>query len=272
MRKLIQWMLTLMVCTILAIAAWIYYPKFKINQMKEQAVTVASSNQQTYLDYFRSLEKENLHHLALGDSIITGIGAENEENFIDHFSKKLEDQTSKNVLTHNEGVPGITSTQLNALVQKGTFDRQMKEADLITINVGGNDILQTMEGMNYRKVFQSFDSMQSTFIQNLTDIARKIRESNQEATIIFLEMYNPLKQSHELYSVADQLLPKWNVKIYELANSLEYTLVMETTKVINSSQLQYLSPDGVHPNSLGYKALSQQMIEQLKNKPFLKAA
>ncbi|WP_203362549.1 GDSL-type esterase/lipase family protein [Bacillus sp. REN10] len=272
MKKFFLSLLSLVVSVVIGLSIWIYYPKYKINQMQEEAVTVASPQAFTYIDHFRMLDQTYLNHLAIGDSIITGIGAEGEENFVDHFSKELEEQTNKHVITQNEGIPGVSSSQLNALVQKGTFDQQIKDADLITINVGGNDILQTMEGVDYQKVFQSFDSMQSTFMNNLTEIAEKIRETNEEATIVFLEMYNPLEQNHEFYAVADQLLPKWNVKIYELANSLDYSLVMQTTKVINSQHQQYLSADGVHPNSLGYAALSKQMLKQLRKKPFVKSA
>ncbi|PAQ15370.1 hypothetical protein CD798_06155 [Bacillaceae bacterium SAOS 7] len=272
MKQFFLSLLVLLVSVVVGLSIWIYYPKYKISQIQEQSVTVASQQELTYIDHFRMLDQTYLNHLAIGDSIITGIGAEGEENFVDHFSKQLEQQTNKHVITQNEGIPGVSSSQLNAVVQKGTFDQQIKDADLITINVGGNDILQTMEGMDYHKVFQSFDSMQSTFINNLTEISRKIRETNEDATIVFLEMYNPLEQEHELYDIADQLLPKWNVKIYELASSLDYSLVMQTTKVINSNHQQYLSADGVHPNSLGYAALSKQMLEQLRKKPFVKSA
>lgn len=88
---------------------------------------------------------------------------------------------------------------------------------------------------------------------------------NPNATIVFMELYNPLPPENQFYPLADQLLPNWNLKIYETANQYSVSIVVETTKVINGENLQNLSPDGVHPNSTGYMALSEQMIYQFKH-------
>ncbi|GAA3324377.1 hypothetical protein GCM10020331_052000 [Ectobacillus funiculus] len=92
-----------------------------------------------------------------------------------------------------------------------------------------------------------------------------MNELNPKAIVVLLELYNPLEPGSELYSLADQLLPKWNVKLYEAASRFSSSIVIETTKVINGKHLQYLSEDGVHPNALGYDAISKQMLQQFQN-------
>ncbi|WP_338001039.1 GDSL-type esterase/lipase family protein [Neobacillus terrae] len=109
------------------------------------------------------------------------------------------------------------------------------------------------------------DQVQTAFSNNLQDISGRIHTLNPYATIIFLELYNPLPPSTQIYPLADKLLPKWNLKIYEVANQYPSSVVVETTKVINGKRLDNLSPDGVHPNSAGYTAISEQMILQLKH-------
>ncbi|KAB7704232.1 hypothetical protein F9802_18245 [Bacillus aerolatus] len=272
MKLFFKYTISILIVAVIAVSLWLYYPVYQIQQMKEEAVPSSAQAALSYVEYFSKLDQDQLTHLAIGDSIITGIGSEEEESFVSHFSRQLQKQTGKSVELQNEGIPGINSTDLNALVQKGEFDEQIKQADLITINVGGNDILEALYEGDYQSVIQNFDSMQSTFTQNLDAMSKAIKQANPDATIVFLEMYNPLKQDHEYYSLADQLLPKWNVKIYEIAHQLNHTIVLETTKVINSRHLQYLSADGVHPNSLGYQALSKQMLKQLKKKPFIESA
>ena len=69
---------------------------------------------------------------------------------------------------------------------------------------------------------------------------------------------------HQFYSMADKLLPKWNIKIYEVAKKTPASMVIQTTKVINSDNLQNLSSDGVHPSPSGYTAISEQIVEQFK--------
>ncbi|KMY54232.1 hypothetical protein AC623_10045 [Bacillus sp. FJAT-27231] len=271
MKRLFKYTISIVIAAVIAVSLWLYYPTYRIQQMKEEAAPTSAQAALSYVDYFSNVDKESLNHLAIGDSIIAGFGSENEESFVDYFSRRLEEKTGKTVVLENEGILGINSTNLNTLVQTGKFDEQIKRADLITINVGGNDILETLYQGDYKNVVANFDSMRETFIKNLTAMTDRIQKENPSAAIVFLEMYNPLKPSHDLYKVADQLLPKWNVKIYEVAHKYNHSIVLETTKVINGHHLQYLAPDGVHPNALGYEALSKQMLEQLKKKPFVEA-
>ncbi|MEH7086888.1 GDSL-type esterase/lipase family protein [Neobacillus drentensis] len=264
--KIVKYLFVFVLLIGLGISAWIYYPQYQIHQMKKHAVVVSkSSNQTSYLNYYRNAQMSQIHHLAIGDSIIRGVGAPKDENFVSLFSKKLAEQTSKKIVTQNEGINGITSSELNDLVLEGRFDESIKQSNIITINVGGNDILQLAKGQDIRSVIQGYDQLKTNFSKNLTNITTKITMLNPNATIVFLELYNPLSPNDQLYPLADKMLPKWNLNIYEAANKVPGSIVIETTKVINGDHLQNLSPDGVHPNVAGYTAISEQMIDQFKN-------
>ena len=264
--KLVKYLLFFVLLIGLGISAWFYYPQYQIHQMKKQTVAVSKSSDQTsYLNYYRNVKTTQLHHLAIGDSIIHGVGAGKNQNFVSLFSSKLAEQTSKKIISQNEGINGITSGELNNLVQEGRFDDLIKHSDIITINVGGNDILRMANGQNIRSVISSYDQLQTTFSNNLSDITSRINKLNPKVTIVFLELYNPLSPGNQMYSLADKMLPKWNLNIYEVANKVPGSMVIETTKVINGDHLQNLSPDGVHPNFAGYTAISKQMIYQFKH-------
>ncbi|MBS4211267.1 MULTISPECIES: GDSL-type esterase/lipase family protein [Neobacillus] len=264
--KLIKFLVIFVLLIGLGVSAWIYYPKYQIQKIKKQTVEVSANvHKISYLDYFRNMKKDEIYHLAIGDSVIRGVGAEQNEDLVNQFSNKLGSQIKKNIQFQNEGVNGITSGELRELVLEGRFDEEMKKADIITINVGGNDVLRAAKGQNLQNVFQSFGELQTSFTKNLSDIASRVKSVNPDATIVFLELYNPLSPSDKLYPLADQLLPKWNLKLYETANQYSPSLVIETTKVINGERPENLSPDGVHPNSNGYSAISELMIYQFKH-------
>lgn len=266
--KIVKYLFVFVLLIGIGISAWIYYPQYQIHQMKKQTVAVSNSSDQiSYLNYFRNAKSAQLHHLAIGDSIIRGVGAGKDENFVSIFSSKLAEQTSKKIVSQNEGVNGITSSELNDLVQEGRLDNSIKHADIVTINIGGNDILQIAKGQDIRTVFQSYDQIQTSFSKNLSDISAKITMLNPKATIVFLELYNPLSPDNQMYPLADKMLPKWNLNIYEVARNVPGSIVIETTKVINGDHLQNLSPDGVHPNFAGYTAISEQMMYQFKHQP-----
>ncbi|MBT2696187.1 hypothetical protein J7E79_01900 [Bacillus sp. ISL-40] len=265
--KIVKYLIVFVLLIGLGISAWFYYPQYQIHQMKKHAVAVVnkSSDQISYLNYYRNAKTSQIHHLAIGDSIIRGVGAGKNENFGSLFSSKLAEQTAKQIEFQNQGINGITSSELNDLVQEGRFDESIKQSDIVTINVGGNDILRMANGQNFRTVIQSYDQLQTTFSKNLSDITSRITKLNPKVTIVFLELYNPLSPDDQLYPLADKMLPKWNVNIYEVAHKVPGSIVIETTKVINGDHLQNLSPDGVHPNLAGYTAISEQMIYQFKH-------
>lgn len=250
----------------LGITIWFFYPQYQIYKLKKQT-TVASStvHQISYFNYFRESNLPEISHLAIGDSVIRGVGASQNEDLVYQFSEKFSAKTHKKILFQNEGISGITSGQLNELVKQGKFDDEFKKANIITINVGGNDVLKMVKQQNFQNVFQSFDQLQSNYTANLSDIAARINKMNPKATIVFLELYNPLNPNDKLYKIADQLLPKWNVNIYKVAHQYSSSIVIETTKVINGEHLQYLSSDGVHPNNQGYAAITNQMIYQFQH-------
>ncbi|WP_059173658.1 GDSL-type esterase/lipase family protein [Bacillus sp. FJAT-27445] len=248
-----------------SIAGWLYYPQYQISQMKKQSLEASSQEiSPTYIDYYSGVPKNSLYHLALGDSIIRGVGASKNQNFVCEFSKELGKLTNKEVNFQNEGISGMTSSELKQLMDARKFDEEIKKADIITVNIGGNDVLRAAKEQDFQSAFKAFDSLQQTFTQNLADISARITEINPAATIVFLELYNPLNPDTAYYGIADKLLPKWNVNIYRTAKNIPAALVIETSKVINGQNLQNLAPDGVHPNSLGYKAIASQIIEQFR--------
>jgi lysophospholipase L1-like esterase len=264
--KLVKYLFICLLIIGLGISSWLYYPKYEMDQMKKHAAEVShDASHVSYLNYFRNAKKKEIVHLAIGDSVIRGVGASQNENLVSQFSNKLAQQIHKKIQFQNEGINGITSSELKTLVQAGRFDEEIKKSDIVTINVGGNDILRMAKRQSFQNVFQAFHQLQTTFSENLSDIAARIKKLNPNATIVFLELYNPLSPNDQVYQLADQLLPKWNVKIYEVANQYPLSMVVETTKVINGEQRQNLAPDGVHPNSSGYTAISEQMIYQFKH-------
>ncbi|MGV3464329.1 MAG: GDSL-type esterase/lipase family protein [Heyndrickxia sp.] len=260
----------LILCIILAGAGsvWYYYPQYQINKLQKAAAMSTNTQQHkktSYIQYFAKRKSSNIHQLAIGDSVIKGIGASENKDFITQFSAELKHATGKTVVSDNEGIPGITSTELNNLIQQGKFDKEIKSANIITINVGGNDILRIAKQKNIYHAIQSFRILQDDFEHNLKQITTHIQKLNPKSTLVYLELYNPLNPNNQYYGLANKLLPKWNINIYKASEQIPSSIVVQTSKVINDKHLQYLSADGVHPNSKGYLAISRKMLYEFKH-------
>ncbi|WP_409298583.1 GDSL-type esterase/lipase family protein [Peribacillus sp. SCS-26] len=268
--KFIKIILAALLLAALSLGLLLYYPDYQLNKLKakgNEEQTMTAKNHSSYLDYYKNSPKSQISHLALGDSVIKGYGSNDGHNLVSDFSTELGRMTGKSVTYQNEGINGITSATLRSLIEEGTFDEQIKNADLITLNIGGNDLLKAASASrDIYEAIKTFNKLQSSFTDNLTAISAHITALNPEAAVLMLELYNPLPEDSPFYSLGSKLLPQWNLMIYEASSKMDSAVVIETTRVINGRNIRYLSPDGIHPNSEGYAAISKQMIHQLEKR------
>lgn len=115
--KIVKYLFAFIFIIGLVVGVWIYYPQYQIQQMKKQAVEVsADTSKISYLNYFRNSKKTLIYHLAIGDSVIHGVGAPQDENLVYQFSNRLENQIHKKIQFQNDGINGLTSSQFKNLV------------------------------------------------------------------------------------------------------------------------------------------------------------
>ncbi|MCD8007090.1 MAG: GDSL-type esterase/lipase family protein, partial [Oscillospiraceae bacterium] len=81
-------------------------------------------------------------YLALGDSITAGYGLTDPdtEGFVAKFADAISD-TDTSVVTVNAGASGLTASNLVTLLASGSYDTQLAAADVITLTIGGNDLM-----------------------------------------------------------------------------------------------------------------------------------
>ena len=87
---------------------------------------------------------EPLRAAALGDSIAQGYGCRPEEAYgrllADRLAEEL-DGTGTTVSFANYGVDGLTSGGLRAMIETDEIQAVAANADLVTVSIGGNDLL-----------------------------------------------------------------------------------------------------------------------------------
>ncbi len=84
------------------------------------------------------------NYTALGDSIAYGMSATPGSGYVNLFYNHLTSQTgNENLQLDNQGIPGYTSSQLlNQLQNDPTTIAALSKAKVITVSVGGNNILE----------------------------------------------------------------------------------------------------------------------------------
>jgi lysophospholipase L1-like esterase len=130
--------------------------------------------------------RRRLTYVALGDSIAFGIGSLTLTGYPQRFAVVLHRRLGQLVTLQNLSVFGLTSGELLGSIESDERWRTaIRKAGLITINIGGNDLLRC----NYQG--SCLPGALQTFRANWEGILREIRILNPKAPIYTFTLYNP---------------------------------------------------------------------------------
>ncbi len=201
--------------------------------------------------------QNDTRYMALGDSLVSGYGAIPATQ---GYVYLLYDSGVFGGITHtllsDAGVPGVTSAQVLAYQVPQAV--QAFKPTVITITVGGNDLLQILKGADTGQVLVNFQN-------NLTQILATLR-SDLPGTRIYIS---------NLYTVpeipgADQVVPMFNQIVAQVAGAFQVPVADVYSAFLGKKGLLLIerpgaSPDEVHPTNAGYRVMAQsfeKVIEQ----------
>lgn len=191
-------------------------------------------------------------YLALGDSLAVGIAATYKKGYTCLYYKWLLACTHlKNIAYCNLGVIGWTSYDLlNAVLYKNNFRKSICNACIITLDIGGNDILKNKNCLdNYHKMLCDYKN-------NLYRILKEIQCLNTKAPIYLINIYNPYPYHHELYDLAEKWICSMNSIIWDIYNVRDFNVigVADIYSAFKGNEEKYtlIKYDNVHPNTLGH--------------------
>lgn len=210
-------------------------------------------------------EKAELNYLVLGDSVARGFGSEKSgsHGYSSLVAKGLaEDDIPLHLI--NRGVIGQTSKQLTGYIQTRNIRQEIREADLISLTIGGNDLLKAaLQDHDPLRILTDFNRIQSGYKKNLAAILTEIRALNQEAPILITSLYNPVLPDEPFFKVSNRLLKSWNIGMKEVAYSCRLTHVVDVTDRLMAGKGNWLS-DEIHPNDRGYRWMAEGILEEIR--------
>ncbi|KEO84463.1 GDSL-type esterase/lipase family protein [Tumebacillus flagellatus] len=209
---------------------------------------------------------EQVDYVAIGDSITAGWGAPPIHGTrLNGFSAQLHRQllTRGPAELHNLGVPGLTSGQFLFLLDHWPeASGVIKHADLITLSIGGNDIIwadykSPGDDAKMRDALSKYES-------NIEDILAKIRGQNPTARLFVLEVYNPFPPDDSRHHALSEYIQWANESIAMAANTHEATVV-PTASLFLDHEKEYvnLANNDIHPNVAGHTRIAEQISHAL---------
>jgi lysophospholipase L1-like esterase len=199
--------------------------------------------------------------LILGDSIAKGTGDEKNKGFSGYLAEYFKNNTSKEILINNAGIDGLESLGLLEQLQSNRLDKTILESDFILVSIGGND-LRNILSLNDLAKEDQFKVRQNSYLGNLKQTIKVLRNTNPNSIVIFLGLYNPYEK---VTSPEDtRLLNTWNYNTQQLVEDDGKGIFIPTYDLLKFNLGRYIAKDGLHPNSAGYQALSQRISKSVE--------
>lgn len=142
--------------------------------------------------------KATIHFVAIGDSLTEGVGdTTKQQGYTKRTAHKIATRYDVTVKTANYGKAGDRSDQILARIKKQPQAVQdIKQADVIALTVGGNDLQQTLFKAIFakspQKVTNQVAKSMPDYTENLMKLVSFIEKHNRQAPIFLFGNYNPL--------------------------------------------------------------------------------
>lgn len=207
-------------------------------------------------------------YVAFGDSIAAGYALDDvNDGYVNLVTKSL------NTTSENYAVSGMNSTEFLELLETNKYETQIKEADLITVSIGSNDLLGRMQeiacdafGINKDEVVDIIPELKEAFAnasatEKLTMIQKFYTSlTTQETTTMFQQAISGYEQNwknivqtlKELNSSAKIIATEFYNPFYgvtiplvggdETINFSDYaeTYISQMNQILNSNTTDYV--------------------------------
>jgi lysophospholipase L1-like esterase len=201
----------------------------------------------------------NFSYVAVGDSLTVGVGSSLfAPGFVQRYAKGLESHYQTRVKLSVFAKSGQTTDDVLKELEHPLVKAGMKDATVITITAGGNDLIDATKKFLEDKDEKVYVEALQKCKENMTKIMSKISELKGDCKDIYfirlLNLYNPFPT----VELADKWVRHFNKHIGKM-NLSPKQRVVDVYSVFTGKQEQYLSIDKVHPNDLGYEKIAEAM-------------
>lgn len=268
MKKLFI-VIILFLITIPAISFFIINKKEQAPVSSEKEI-IQVDKQQNQIDEYINYEikddshitvEPSIYYLALGDSLTKGIGDEkNKKGYTTRLVEKIEEISDADVYLDNRGKRGRRSDQLLKLIEKGHYDEEIENANLITITIGGNDMMKIVRETLLKLEKEPFDEGRGDFEERLTKIVSGIQQRNSDVPIILIGLYNPFATLASEIPEFDTIVDEWNETIEQIANNTPKACFVKVDDLFNTNTDLVYHSDFFHPNSYGYTIMTERIL------------
>ncbi|MFD1988639.1 stalk domain-containing protein [Paenibacillus nicotianae] len=241
------------------------------------------------------------HMVFLGDSITAGYEPGVKAANYDGFAPRVAEQGlfRASVQSDNHSILGLTSTGLDNYLRAITAGskittndvqtnlpgavytldttqakKDIAQADLITITIGGNDFLNALGSLSALPQDIStlnLDQVGTKYNINIDNIIKQVTALNPKATIVVADQYQPMpaQVGTKLYAGLNTVADQFSQIVDQTAKS--YVAKGYDVRVAHISKdfpgkelaMTHIAEGDIHPNQTGYDAIARTFIQTI---------
>ena len=230
-----------------------------------------------------SAQKKTVTYVAIGDSLTKGVGdSTNQGGFVPLLAQSLTNETGLEFNAINYGVSGNTSSQiLSRIREKKEIRKDLKQAQLLTITVGGNDLRKAILEDTSNLDLDRFEKASKTYEKNLKQIIELTRKDNPDLPVYVVGIYNPLYLNFPDLTELQTLVDQWNQRTEETLSAYQGVYFVPINDLlykgidgqsgVTESELgketvtndALYDEDSFHPNNTGYEIMKEAVLEKI---------
>lgn len=209
---------------------------------------------------------KQLQYLALGDSLTAGVGDEySKDGFVGRLADSLVAWPSiSDVEVDNRGKRGRRSDQLLKLVEKGHYDEELQKAQLISVTMGGNDVMKIVKHDLFNLKRDAFDKELKAYKKRYSKIIEGIRAKNPEVPLLLIGFYNPFSIVTNEANEFDTIITEWNKVIEDIAKKDTNACYISVEDLFDSNKELVYHTDFFHPNAKGYDKMNERILKAME--------
>ena len=230
-----------------------------------------------------SAKKKVVTYVAIGDSLTKGVGdSTNQGGFVPLLAQSLTNETGLEFKAINYGVSGNTSGQiLSRMQEKKEIGKDLKQAQLLAITVGGNDLRKAILEDTSNLDLDRFEKASKTYEKNLKQIIELARKDNPDLPVYVVGIYNPLYLNFPDLTELQTLVDQWNQRTDETLSAYQGVYFVPINDLlykgidgksgVTESELgketvtndALYDEDSFHPNNTGYEIMKEAVLEKI---------
>lgn len=199
-------------------------------------------------------------YTAIGDSLTTGFGALPGNGFVPAYRRMAEARLRTPVRLTNLGVNGLTTDGLEQRLKgDNSFRLAVREADLITMSIGGNDLIKAAKAAGTRpgELSPLLQKSLRNCKRNISDIMSTMSQLKagmpKPYIIRIVGLYNPYPQVNE----ATEWVRQFNR--YASGYSSRVCGFASIYNEFAGNERGFLFIDHIHPNGRGYRVIADKL-------------